>query len=257
MDRRARRGDAPARPRALTARSTCERTRHAHSDPLNLRRAGATAVALLLLALALAGVSTPAAPGATQAVGVPVVIDGFGNPAIPQPSFLRSIVPLPLPHTSTTPQGVFSQADGVGTMDMVGTGNGTSGITLVYKPPAGSVDLASLGSNGQIFIDFALINQQPAPGQWATGVTTYMTATDASGNVATSPSDAVGNFFAFNAAFRSPASTAPSTSARSPSSTSASSTRPPAPAAGRFAFRSTRSGRHRSAAPSRAPRPRP
>src|SRR5262249_53926584 len=45
------------------------------------------------------------------------------------------------------------------------------------------------------------INQQPAPGQWATGVTTYMTATDANGNVATSPSDAVGNFFAFNAAF--------------------------------------------------------
>jgi hypothetical protein len=151
----------------------------------------------VLAALAVFWIVWLAVGGVAHAtVGVPVTIDSFGNPDVPVGPFTRTVIPLPLPGTSTTPQGTFSQSGGVGTMSMSGVGNGTSGVTLEYTPTAGgSVDLTGGGSNGQIFVDFALIDGS------AGGVTTYMTAHDASGGVAISPADAVGNFFAFNAAF--------------------------------------------------------
>jgi len=52
------------------------------------------------------------------------------------------VIPLLLPHTSTTPQATFSQSDGLGSMRVSGLGKGTSGVTLEYAPAAGgSVDL--------------------------------------------------------------------------------------------------------------------
>jgi hypothetical protein len=176
-------------------------TAHTHGPavpPTRARRAGVnrgTRFLLVLTACVIAWLAGGATAHAT--VGVPVSIDSFGNPNLPVAPFSRTVIPLPLPHTSTTPQGTFDESNGVGTMTMSGAGNGDSGVTLEYTPTSGgSIDLTGGGSNGQIFIDFAMIN-----GTDPSGVTTYMTATDASGNVATSPADAVGNIFAFNAAF--------------------------------------------------------
>jgi hypothetical protein len=162
------------------------------------RRVGVNRGTRILLALSVCAIAWLGGGATARAtVGVPVSIDSFGNPDLPVAPFTRTVIPLPLPHTSTTPPGTFSESNGVGTMTMSGAGNGFSGITLRYTPTSGSsIDLTGGGSNGQIFIDFAEIS-----GTDPSGVTTYMTATDAGGNVATSPADAVGNFFAFNAAF--------------------------------------------------------
>ena len=167
------------------------------------RRSAARAMRLTV-ALAVASTALFALSTAAQSVGVPVEIDSFGNAALPTSPFTRTVTQLPAPGTTMgTPQGTFSQSGGVGTMEMSGAGNGTSGITLVYTPTAGgSVDLTGGGTNAQIFIDFALIDQVRAAGDTSVpGVTTYMTAYDAEGDSAISPSDAVGNLFAFNAAF--------------------------------------------------------
>lgn len=53
----------------------------------------------------------------------------------------------------------------------------------------------------QVLVSFALVNQVPVQGQFATGVNVFMSATDSSGGTAIEPIDAVGNYFAFNAAF--------------------------------------------------------
>src|SRR3954452_165778 len=173
--RRAERHASGARPRSRRRR----RPRRRWRDRARLeraRRSPMTRALRLLVVLALTGTAWLAASGpAHAAVGVPVIIDSFGNPNIDAGLFTRTVIPLPLPHTSTTPQGTFSEADGVGSMAMTGLGNGTSGITLSYTPRAGgSVDLTGGGSNGQIFIDFAAISGDR-------GLTTYMKATDANG----------------------------------------------------------------------------
>ena len=160
---------------------------------------------LVLLAVTLtACLAISATAQAAGEVGVPVIIDAFGNPNFAAGPFTRSVIPLPTPGTSIgTPQGTFSQSNAVATMKMSGAGTGISGTTLQYVPTSGApVDLTGGGTDAQIFIDFALIDQVPAPGDLSVpGATTFISATDANGNVATSPSDAVGNFFAFNAAF--------------------------------------------------------
>jgi hypothetical protein len=172
--------------------------------PRGSRPSAARAVRLLL-ALAAASTALLALSTAAQSeVGVPVEIDSFGNAALPASPFTRTVIQLPAPGTTLgTPQGTFSESGGVGTMNMSGAGNGTSGVTLEYTPTAGgSVDLTGGGTDAQIFIDFALIDEMPAPGDTSVpGLTTYMTAYDAGGDSAISPSDAVGNYFAFNAAF--------------------------------------------------------
>jgi hypothetical protein len=159
---------------------------------------------LLLLGLSLIivfGTLLVSTAPASAEVGVPVIIDGFGNSAIAASPFTRSVSYLPAPGTSTTPQGTFSQSNGVGTMTMSGSGNGTSGVTLTYTPTAGPVDLTSDGSNNQILVDFALINQIPyPPGSFADGVGLYITVVD-SGVSEISPLDSIGNYYAFNAAF--------------------------------------------------------
>lgn len=157
----------------------------------------------LLMTMTVTLIAWIATSGSARAVGVPVTIDSFGNPNLTAGPFSRTVIPLPAPHTSTTPPGTFSPSNGLATLTMSGAGNGISGSTLQYTPTSGSpVDLTGGGTNAQIFIDFALINQVPAPNDLSVpGVTTYLSATDVHGNTATSPSDGIGNVFAFNAAF--------------------------------------------------------
>ena len=155
-------------------------------------------VVLLVAALGSAGVLAPAA----SAIGTPVVIDGFGSSTAAQSPFTRAVTALPLPNTSTTPQGTFSASNGLATMTMSGAGNGTAGTTLDYTPTSGgSVDMTGGGNNTQVLVSFALVNQIPVQGQFATGVTVYMSATDSNGGTAIEPSTGIGNYFAFNAAF--------------------------------------------------------
>ncbi|MGD1050095.1 MAG: hypothetical protein ABR947_03390 [Solirubrobacteraceae bacterium] len=158
----------------------------------------------LLLPLAVAGMALLVLTTSAESdVGLPVNIDTFGNSALTAGPFTRTVIPLPLPMTSTTPVGTFSQGGDVGTMEMTGLGNGFSGVTLQYTPTAGgSVDLTSDGSNAQILIDFALIDEVPAVGDDSVpGLDMYINATDANGHTAIAPLDAIGNYFAFNAAF--------------------------------------------------------
>ncbi len=141
------------------------------------------------------------APSAS-AIGTPVVIDGFGSSTAAPSPFTRAVTALPAPNSSTTPQGTFSASNGLATMTMSGNGNGTAGTELDYTPTSGSsVDMTGSGNNTQVLVSFALVNQVPAQGQPVDGVTVYMSATDSSGGTAIEPSDAVGNYFAFNAAF--------------------------------------------------------
>jgi hypothetical protein len=152
----------------------------------------------LVLALGVVGIVTSSA----SAIGLPVVIDGFGNPNAASSPFTRTVTALPLPDTSTTPQGTFSASQGTATMTMSGAGNGLSGTELDYAPTSGgSVDLTGGGNNTQVLVSFGLVDQVPAPGQFATGVTVFMSATDSTGATAIEPADGVGNVFAFNAAF--------------------------------------------------------
>jgi hypothetical protein len=151
-----------------------------------------------LAALGFVGVLAPSA----SAIGTPVIIDGFGSSTAAQSPFTRTVTALPLPNTSTTPQGTFSAGNGLATMTMSGSGNGTAGTQLDYTPTSGgSVDMTSGGNNTQVLVSFALVDQVPEQGQPVDGVTVYMSATDSSGGTAIEPSDAVGNYFAFNAAF--------------------------------------------------------
>ena len=141
------------------------------------------------------------APSAS-AIGTPVVIDGFGSSTAAPSPFTRAVTALPAPNSSTTPQGTFSASNGLATMTMSGEGNGIAGTELDYTPTSGgSVDMTGGGNNTQVLVSFALVNQVPAQGQFATGVNVFMSATDSSGGTAIEPSDAVGNYFAFNAAF--------------------------------------------------------
>ena len=152
----------------------------------------------LVVALGSIGVLAPSA----SAVGAPVVIDGFGSSTAAPSPFTRAVTALPLPDTSTTPQGTFSAGNGLATMTMSGAGNGLSGTQLDYTPTSGgSVDMTGDGNNTQVLVSFALVNQVPVQGQFATGVNVFMSATDSSGGTAIEPIDAVGNYFAFNAAF--------------------------------------------------------
>ena len=137
------------------------------------------------------------------ALGTPVVIDGFGSSTAAQSPFTRAVTALPLPNTSQgTPEGTFSASNGLATMTMSGAGNAIAGTQLDYTPTnGGSVDMTSGGNNTQVLVSFALVNQIPVQGQFATGVTVFMSATDSAGGTAVEPSDSVGNYFAFNAAF--------------------------------------------------------
>ena len=101
----------------------------------------------LLLPLAVAGMALLVLTTSAESdVGLPVNIDTFGNSALTAGPFTRTVIPLPLPMTSTTPVGTFSQGGDVGTMEMTGLGNGFSGVTLQYTPTAGGlVDLTSDG----------------------------------------------------------------------------------------------------------------
>jgi hypothetical protein len=151
-----------------------------------------------LTALGFVGVLAPSA----SAIGTPVVIDGFGSSTAAPSPFTRTITALPQAGTSTTSPGTFSASNGLATMTMSGAGNGIAGTQLDYSPTSGgSVDMTGGGNNTQVLVSFALVNQIPAQGQFATGVNVFMSATDSSGGTAVEPIDAVGNYFAFNAAF--------------------------------------------------------
>jgi hypothetical protein len=152
----------------------------------------------LVVALGFVGVVAPSA----SAIGTPVVIDGFASTTAAASPFTRAVTALPLPNTSTTPQGTFSVSNGLATMTMSGAGNGFAGTQLDYTPTSGSsVDMTGGANNTQVLVSFALVDQVPVQGETPTGVTVFMSATDSSGGTAIEPSDAVGNYFAFNAAF--------------------------------------------------------
>jgi Putative Ig domain len=152
----------------------------------------------LVAVLGFVGALAPSA----SALGNTVVIDGFGSSTAAASPFTRAVTALPLPNTSTTPAGTFSASNGLATMTMSGAGNGTAGTQLDYTPKTGtSVDMTGAGNNTQILISLALVDQVPFPGQPVDGVTVELTATDTNGGEATAPSDGIGNYFAFNAAF--------------------------------------------------------
>ncbi len=148
------------------------------------RRTTATALAILLAVLGLAGVVAPVASAAA-----PIVIDDFaGNTAGP-----RTVTPLPLPNTSTTAPGQFSQAGGVATMTMNGNGNGQGGVQLDYVLP--SLDLTSDGNNTQFFLVFNSIQRLPEIiGQSAAIISIQLTG----GGVTGSYSTGVANTGPFN-----------------------------------------------------------
>ena len=166
-----------------------------------LTRAGRV-LRLIVPLVAVLGSVGALAPSAL-ALGTPVVIDGFGSSTAAQSPFTRAVTALPLPNTSQgTPEGTFSASNGLATMTMSGAGNAIAGTQLDYTPTnGGSVDMTSGGNNTQVLVSFALVNQIPVQGQFATGVTVFMSATDSAGGTAVEPSDSVGNYFAFNAAF--------------------------------------------------------
>ena len=169
---------------------------------VKLPRRFCVSVLRLLVPLVLGFVSLAVSASPALAIGRPVVIDGFGNAKVAASPFTRAVTALPAPNTSTTPQGTFSASDGVAKMTMSGAGNGESGTTLTYTPTSsGSVDLTGAANNDQILVSLGLVNQIPARHQPTVGVHFFMTATDSSGGTAVSPLDAIGNYFAFNAAF--------------------------------------------------------
>jgi hypothetical protein len=85
-------------------------------------------------------------------------------------------------------------------MNMSGAGNCDAGVTLTYTNSNG-VDLTSGGSNTQLLVDFALVDQVPfPPGSFVDGVTMYINVTSGGRNYVM-PLDGVGNYYAFNAAF--------------------------------------------------------
>ena len=128
------------------------------------------------------------------AVGTTVTIDNFNGTTFGT----RTVTALPLPNTSTTPQGTFSQSNGIATMTMSGSGNGDSGTELSYT--SGATDMTGGGNNTQFLLQLAEVNQIPPTGQFATGVTLSVSVTGSNGVVATSGSIGAGNYFAYNVA---------------------------------------------------------
>ena len=125
----------------------------------NAIRTLVTAV-LAVCVLALGFVVALTAPAG--AAPAPIVLDDFAGHTLG----MRTVTPLPLPNTSTTTPGTFSEANGVGTMTMNGAGNGIGGMQLDYALP-GQIDLTSAGNNTQFFLVFNSINRTngrpPAP----------------------------------------------------------------------------------------------
>ena len=128
------------------------------------------------------------------AVGTTVTIDNFNGTTFGT----RTVTALPLPNTSTTPQGTFSQSNGIATMTMSGSGNGDSGTELSYT--SGATDMTGGGNNTQFLLQLAEVNQIPPTSQFATGVTLSVSVTGSNGVVATSGSIGAGNYFAYNVA---------------------------------------------------------
>ena len=98
--------------------------------------------------ISILSVALPSIPRASAEVGVPVEIDNFSGSTFGT----RTVSLLPAPETSTTPQGSFSQSNGVGTMNMGGDGNSAAGVDLDYSSPS-PVDLTSDGSNNQFLLE--------------------------------------------------------------------------------------------------------
>lgn len=112
------------------------------------------AASLLAAALVVAGgivVVAPATPA--QAAGAPIVIDDFSGTTIGT----RTVTNNPT-RDSTSSQGTFTQANGVGTMVSHGNGNTVGNTTLEYTL-AGPTDLTAGGNNKQFFLEFNSIHR--------------------------------------------------------------------------------------------------
>ena len=151
------------------------------------RRGGAALRALLVLALVAVGVVGAGAVPPAQAVGAPVVIDDFGGTT-------RGVRTVTVINTGTSPDPIFNQAGGVGTMQLNGSGNSATGIELGYTFP--ETDLTVGGSNTQFFVEFASIQRTPeVVGEHAAAISISVTdATGATGVYGTS----IGNTDAWN-----------------------------------------------------------
>lgn len=116
--------------------------------PRARRRLLAQAVVAALLVGGGVWVASPAV-----AAPAPVIVDDFDGTVLGT----RTVTTLPLPNTSTTAPGTFTQSGGSGTMTMGGYGNAAGGVQLAYSMP--STDLTSGGSNTQFMLDFASIQR--------------------------------------------------------------------------------------------------
>ncbi|WP_170207807.1 beta strand repeat-containing protein [Rarobacter incanus] len=135
----------------------------------------AAAVATALAIVATAGVVL--APAAQAAA---VVIDDFNGSTLGT----RNVTALPVPDTSTTAPGTFSQSGGFGTAVMGGNGNGIGGVQLTYDFPAGK-DLTSGGLNKQFYLEFQSIQRLPNPTNYSTALTVSISARDTAGTTGT------------------------------------------------------------------------
>ncbi len=121
--------------------------------PSRIRHSRRFLHALVVVGLLL-GLTAIVVPPASAAVGAPVLIDDFGGLARG-----RTVTPLPLPNTSTTRPGTFTESGGLGTLVANGSGNGQGGVQLDYDFPA--LDLTSGVSNSQFFLEFKSIQRTP------------------------------------------------------------------------------------------------
>ena len=108
----------------------------------------------LVVALVVGFIAVVSPPSATAAVGRrSSSTTSAGN------ARGRTVTPLPVPGTSTTPPGVFTESGGKGTLVATGNGNSAAGVRLDYDFPA--LDLTSGVSNTQFFLEFDSIKRLP------------------------------------------------------------------------------------------------
>jgi Putative Ig domain len=158
------------------------------SHALPSRRATKILLAVVLAVLSAVGV-TVLLPSAASAAA-PIVVDDFGG----HTAGPRTVTPLPLPMTSTTAPGQFSEAGGLGTMSMTGKGNSAAGVQLDYNLP--HLDLTSAGNNTQFFLVFKSIQRTNASQNDSTAAIISISLTG--GGVTGTYQTGVGNVSAFN-----------------------------------------------------------
>ena len=134
-------------------------------------------VVSILIGLAMTAVGAVAVAPAAHAATI--MIDNFSGTVLGT----RTTTALPLPQTSTTPPGTFTESGGFGTFNVGGAGNGIGGYQLRYNFT--NRDLTDGGLNNQFFAEFASIQRTPNPHLYYTALSITIKARDSSGVVGT------------------------------------------------------------------------